>query len=279
MVAEDLPHIHLKGPVRGQLFSHPQAVRPARHLRHAAEAEPGHDLPDLLRDKEHKAADILRFSFEAAAQRLVLRSDADRAGVFGADAHHHAAETYQRRRRKPELLRAEQGSDGHVSAAHQLAVRLQDDSVAQSVLRQAPVRLREAQLPGKARVVDGAAGRRAGSSVIPRDQDHLCARLGDAGRDGAYPRLGDQFHIDPCVSVGALEIVNELCQVLDGINIVMGRRRDQRHTGRRKSRLSHPGVHFFARKVAALAGLGALGHLDLDLLRAAQILAGDAEPP
>ena len=57
----------------------------------------------------------------------------------------------------------------------------------------------------------------------------------------------------------------------------MGRRRDQRHARRGKSCLGHPGIHFFARKVSALARLCALRHLDLDLFRAAQILAGDAE--
>ena len=58
----------------------------------------------------------------------------------------------------------------------------------------------------------------------------------------------------------------------------MGRRRDQRHARCGESCLSYPGIHFFARQVSAFTGLCALSHLDLDFLRAAQILAGDAEP-
>ena len=91
MIPQDLAHVYLKGSVGDQFLSHPQAVASSRHLRHAAESELRHDLADLLRDKEHEPADVLRFSFEAAPQLFVLRSDADRAGVFGADAQPNIA--------------------------------------------------------------------------------------------------------------------------------------------------------------------------------------------
>ena len=225
-----MPHIHFEGPVCDQFFSHAQAVASSRHLRHAAKAQLRHDLAHLFRNKEHESGDIFRFSLEAASQRFVLRRDADRAGILGADTHHHAAQRNQRCRCKSEFLRAEKGRDGHVSAAHELAVCLQNDSVPKTVFRKTPVRLCEAQFPRKTRVVDGASRRRAGSSVIARDQDHLCTRFRNAGCDGAYACLGDQFDVDPCVSVGVLEIVDQLRQIFDRINIVMGRRRDQRHT-------------------------------------------------
>ncbi len=59
------------------------------------------------------------------------------------------------------------------------------------------VGLGHAQLPGQARVVDGVAGRRAGAAVKAGDQHHLGAGLGNAGGDGADPRLADQLHADP----------------------------------------------------------------------------------
>ena len=278
MIPQDLAHVYLKGSVGDQFFSHPQAVASSRHLRHAAESELRHDLTDLLCDKEHESADIFRFALEAAPQRFVLCRDAHRAGILGTDSHHHASETYQRCCRKTKFFRAEQRRDRHVPAAHELAVCLQNDSVPKTVFREASVRLCETKLPGKTCVMYGASRRRAGSSVITRDQDHLCTRFRDAGCDGAYACLGDQFDIDPGVSVGVLEVIDKLCQIFDRINIVMGRRRDQRNAGSRESCLCHPRIHFFARKMSAFARLSALGHLDLDLFRAAQILAGDAEP-
>ena len=47
------------------------------------------------------------------------------------------------------------------------------------------MRLRQAQLPGQARVVDGGSRRRAGAAVVAGDQDHLRARLGHARGHGA----------------------------------------------------------------------------------------------
>ena len=141
------------------------------------------------------------------------------------------------------------------------------------------MRLGEPQFPRKARVVDGTARRRAGPSVVSGDQDDLRARLGDARRDRADARLRDQLHVDPGIGVGVLEVVDQLRQVLDRIDIVVRRRRDERHPRGRIAGLGDPGVHFFARKVAALAGLSPLRHLDLDLLRAAQVGAGHAEAP
>ena len=141
------------------------------------------------------------------------------------------------------------------------------------------MRLGEAQFPGKARIVYGASGCSAGPSVITGDQDHLCTCFCHTGCDGAYPCLRYKFDIDPGVPVGVLKIVNQLRQVLNGINIMMGRRRDQSDPGGRISGLRHPRIHFFARKMSAFAGLCALGHLDLDLFRAAQVRARDTEAP
>ncbi len=88
--------------------------------------------------------------------------------------------------------------------------------------------LRQAQLPGQARVRDGVAGRRAGAAVVAGDQHHLGARLGNAGGDGANAGLADQLDADASLAIGIFQIVNQLGQVLDRVNVVVRRRRDQR---------------------------------------------------
>ena len=55
------------------------------------------------------------------------------------------------------------------------------------------------------------------------------------------------------------------------------RRRDEAHAGRGLTHLGDPGVDLLAGQVAALAGLGALGHLDLDLDGAREVAARDAK--
>ena len=131
-----------------------QAVRAAHHLLQGAETKGSHDLPELLRDKAHEVHDVLRLSLEPLSQGLVLGRDARRAGVLRADTHHHAAHADQRRGGKAEFFGPQHGGNSHVPAAHQLAVRLQDDPLPEAVLNKCLVRLTDSQFPGKSRVMD-----------------------------------------------------------------------------------------------------------------------------
>src|SRR4029079_1635472 len=63
----------------------------------------------------------------------------------------------------------------------------------------------------------------------------------------------------------------------DRVDVVVRRRRDEADAGRGVTHLRDPGIDLLARELAALAGLGPLGHLDLQLARVDQVVAGDAE--
>ena len=106
----------------------------------------------------------------------------------------------------------------------------------------------------------------AGAAVIAGDQDDLGAGLGHAGGDGAHAGLAHQLHGDAGVLIGVFQIIDQLGQVLNGVDVMVGRRGDQGHAGGGIPGLCHPGPHLAAGQMAALAGLGALGHLDLNLL-------------
>ena len=60
--------------------------------------------------------------------------------------------------------------------------------------------------------------------------------------------------------------MDELRQVLDRVDVVVRRRRDQPDARRRVPHLRDPRVDLVAGQLAALAGLGALRHLDLQLV-------------
>jgi hypothetical protein len=77
--------------------------------------------------------------------------------------------------------------------------------------------------------------------------------------------------------VGVLEVVDQLRQVLDGVDVVVGRRADEPHARGGVAGLGDPGVDLVAGQLAALAGLGPLGHLDLQLLGVHQVVARDPE--
>ncbi len=102
-------------------------------------------------------------------------------------------------------------------------------------------------------------------------------RLGHARGDRADPDLGDQLDADARPGVHVLEIVDELGQILDRVDVVVRRRRDQPHAGHGVADLGDVLVDLVARELPALAGLGALGHLDLQLVGVDQVLRGHAE--
>ena len=144
----------------------------------------------------------------------------------------------ERRRGEAELLGAEQRGDDDVAAGAHLAVGLQDDAAAQVVLHEHLVRLGEPELPGHAGVLDRGERRRARAAVVTRDQDHVGVRLGDARRDRADARFGDQLHADARARVRHLQIEDELREIFDRVDVVVGRGRDQRHARRRVARLA-----------------------------------------
>ena len=263
---------------RRQILLHAQQVGTAHQLIHAPDAQLCHVLSQLLSDETHEIDHVFRFSAESLSQLRVLGSDADRTGVQVADTHHDAAHGHKGRRGKAEFLRAQDGRDGHIPSAHQLAVRLNAHPLAQSVFNQSLLGFRKAQLPGKSRVVDGASGSGSRSSVIAGDQDDLGARLGDACRNRSHALFTHQLYGNPRFVIGVFQVVNELGQILDGVNVMVRRRGNQAHAGRGMAGFRDPRVHLSAGQMAALSGLCSLRHLNLDFLGAHQIFAGHAEP-
>jgi hypothetical protein len=211
-------------------------------LVEGAEAQLRQELADLLGDVLEERDHELRLAAEAAPQDGVLGGHADRTGVEVADAHHDAAADDQGGGREAVLLGPQQGRDHHVAAGLQLAVGLHHDPVAQAVDQQGLLGLGQAELPGAAGVLERGQRGRAGAAVVPGDQHHVGVRLGHARCDRADPDLGDQLHVDAGRGVGVLEVVDELGEVLDGVDVVVRRRADQAHTGRRVPGLGHPRV-------------------------------------
>ena len=77
--------------------------------------------------------------------------------------------------------------------------------------------------------------------------------------------------------VDALQIPDELREVFDGIDVVVRRRRDELHAGLRVTQARDQFGDLVAGKLAAFAGLGALGDLDFQLFSVNQVFGGDAE--
>ena len=117
----------------------------------------------------------------------------------------------------------------------------------------------------------------AGAAVVTGDQHHVGVRLGDAGRHGADTDLGDQLGVDSRLWVGVLEVVDQLLEILDRVDVVVGRRRDEANARGRVARCRNPRIDLGSWKLSTLARLRALRKLDLKVVRVHEVFARDTE--
>jgi hypothetical protein len=249
----------------------------ADHLLETPYAEPGHPFAHFLGDEEEIVDDVLGLALEALDELRVLRGDADRAGIQVALAHHDAALGHERRGGEAELVGAEERADHDVAPRLHLSVRLHRDAAAQPVQHQRLLRLREPDFPRAARVLHRRQRRGPGAPVVPGDGDVVRLRLRHARGDRAHADLGHELDGDPRLRVHVLQVVDELRQVLDRIDVVVRGRRDEAHAGDGVAHLGDVPGNLVAGKLAALAGLRALGHLDLQVVGVDEVFGRHAE--
>ena len=266
-----------------------QIIRPAAHLVQQLrtpdnvferpEPERGQNPAHILGDEGEQIDHLLRRALKFFAQRLILGAHAHGAGVGMALPDHDAAHGHERGRADAELLGAEHGRDHDVPSGFNAAIRAQRHVVAQPVEHQHLMRLRQPHFPRHARIFHARLRGRAGAADMARYQDRIGLRLRHPRRNRADPGTGDQLHAHGRIRVDLLQIINELRQILDRINIMMGRRRDQHHAGCGMAQLRDQFRHLEARQLPAFAGFRTLRDLDLDLLAVIEIFRGDAKPP
>ncbi len=98
---------------------------------------------------------------------------------------------------------------------------------AQPVQHQRLLSFGEADLPGRAGVLNRRERRRARAALEARKWVTWSARaFGDARRDRAHADLGAELHADPGASrVYVFQVEDELREILDGVDVVVRGRR------------------------------------------------------
>ena len=109
------------------------------------------------------------------------------------------------------------------------------------------------------------------------DEDDIGVSLGHASGDGADADFGDEFDVDAGAGVGVFEVVDQLGEVLDRIDVMVRRRRDEADAWGRVAHLSDPRIDFRARQFTAFTGFGTLGDFDLDFIGIDQVFTRDSE--
>ena len=121
------------------------------------------------------------------------------------------------------------------------------------------------------------AGARA--AIVAGDGDVVGLGLGNTRCHRAHAHFRHQLHRNGSAVVGVLQVMDELGNVLDGIDVVVRRRRDESHARHRAAQPRDVVADLVAGQLPALARLGALRHLDLDLVGRGQVFGGDAKAP
>ena len=153
----------------------------------------------------------------------------------------------------------------------------QNDFLAKAVGTQSLMDLRDTDLGRTTRVFEAGHRSCAGATGISGDVDDVGAGLGDTDGDGADSFRGHQLHDHPNAS--CLAVVDELSEVLDGVRVVVRRRRNQFDAGRSAAGGSDVDGDLGGRKLPALTGFCALAEFDLDLFehRIGEVARPDSE--
>ena len=214
---------------------------------------------------------------ELFPQCRILCRNPDRTGIQMALAHHDAAKRDQRRGGKSHLLGTEQRCDYHVATGLQAAVRLQHGPAAQVVHDQGLVSLGDPEFPRQTGMLDARQRRSAGTAGVAGNQNVIGMRLYDTCSNRSDANFRHQFDADASCRVCVFQVVDQLGEILDRIDVVMGRWADQPNPRCRIPDACDDLIHFLTRQFAALARLGALRHLDLKFVGVGKIERGDAE--
>ncbi len=144
-----------------------QKIGAADHVLELAHAERGQYLTHVLGDEAEEVDDLLRRAAELRAQRLVLRADADGAGIRMALAHHDAAHRDERGSADAELLGTQHGGHHDVASGADAAVGAQGHAMAKIVQCKDLIGFRQPHLPRHAGVFDRGLRRSAVPPLWP----------------------------------------------------------------------------------------------------------------
>mmetsp|Transcript_32603 Transcript_32603/g.79532 ORF Transcript_32603/g.79532 Transcript_32603/m.79532 type:complete len:1230 (+) Transcript_32603:1174-4863(+) len=221
---------------------------------------------------------MLRHALEFLAKLRILGGNANRAHVQVALPHHDASERHKGRCRESALLSTEDDGLDNILTSLELPIRLENHARPEIVHHKRLVRLSKPKLPRKTSALDATPLSSTSTAVVSRDENVVGLSLCHARSDDTNADLGNELDRDARSRIGALEVIDELGEILDRVDVVMGGGRDEADAWGRVPEAANLNRHLEAGKLPALAGLGALGHLDLKLDAVGEVVGRDTKP-
>jgi len=184
-------------------------------------------VTDLLGDVRQIRLEHLRRPGKLGPQLWALGRDPHRTGVEVAGAHHDAALGQKRRSAKAVLIGAQQRGDHYVATRLDASVHAQANPPTQIVDAQRLLGLSQADSPTAFRHFDRRQWAGPRPAIHAGDMHDIGQALDHAGGDRPDTGFGDQLDGDQRQRIDLLQVIDQLREVLDGIDVVMRRRRDQ----------------------------------------------------
>ena len=111
------------------------------------------------------------------------------------------------------------------------------------------------------------------------DQNNVGMGFRDTCSNGSNTDFRHQLHVHTGPRVRVLQIVDQLREVLDGVDVVVRRRGDQPDARSGVSGLGNPRIDLVSGQLPAFTRLRSLRHLDLDVVAVDEVFTGDTEAP
>ena len=96
-------------------------------------------------------------------------------------------------------------------------------------------------------MLDRAQGRSTGTAIMARNLDHVGVGFGDPSGNGADANFRHQLHRHPRFGIDLVEVKNQLGQIFNGVDVVVGGRRNQGHPRFRPPQHRNVRADFLAR--------------------------------
>src|SRR5215472_18038977 len=175
------------------------------------------------------------------------------------------------------FVSTKQRGNHDVTRGAQAAIGAKTNASAETIVDQDLLRFREAEFPWVAGVLNARKRRGARAACVSCDDDVICVGLCNTRGDGSDAATGDEFDAYGSARVGALQIPDELREIFNRIDVVVRRRRDELHPRLRVAEACDQLSYLVARKLAALAWLGALRDFDFEFFGVREILGRNTE--
>ncbi|KAH3688174.1 hypothetical protein WICPIJ_000816 [Wickerhamomyces pijperi] len=275
---QPLPDIIVSVTFQVQSDTRSQLFAVANHLIDRSVTQLSHELSQIVDQVVEEVDHVFWRTFELLSQDWVLSGDTDRTRVQVALSHHDTTHRDQWDSGKGEAFGTQENSHSQVEGGSQLTVGLKNQVPSQVVQNQRLLSFTKTQFPSGTSVQDRRDWRSTSATVMTRDQDVISLGLSNTTGNDPDTQFGHQLDRDPGSWIGALQVVNQLFQIFNGVNVMMLRRRDKLDVW-----IGTPGLGDFlgdflnVGDFTTLTRLSTLGNLDLQLVTVGKVVRRDTE--